>query len=362
MLSYHIVLGDVCSGRNNHFNLIRFVAAYAVLVSHAWPISRGVGTDEPLASLIGYSLGEIAVIIFFSLSGFLITKSFEQRASIRSFLIARFARLFPGLAVSLVLVGFIIGPLTSELGMWNYLQDRETATFFLRNLTLIQSQFTLPGVFEDLPYPAIEGSIWTLAHEAACYGLVLVLGVAGAFRKRITLSIMLTFYALSWIFLPVIEVYVHSKLLQTYALALPFLVGTAFWLWRNVIFLSLPIAVLFWSAFVLGNGTTLAYPALVLALTYTLFWLAHLPGKFLLNFNRSGDYSYGIYVYAFPIQGLVIWLWGPMPPTINIAYAAPVTLICAILSWHYVEKPALLFARACKGSQALNGLHYRSNP
>ena len=362
MLSYQIVLGDVCSDRYNHFNLVRFIAAFAVLISHAWPISRGLGTVEPLTSVIGFSLGEVAVLIFFSLSGFLITRSFEQRYSTKTFLIARFARLFPGLAASLVFVGLVIGPLTSELGIWNYLKDPQTSKFFLRNLTLIQPQFTLPGVFGNLPYPAIEGSIWTLAHEVACYGLVLLLGVAGMFKKRLFLSAMLVIYVLSWAFLPEIEMHIHSKIFQTYVLALPFLVGMAFWIWRKRISLSLPILVLLWSAFALCKATSWAYPTLVFALTYSMFWLAYLPGKFCLNYNRSGDYSYGMYIYAFPVQGFVIWFWGPMAPSLNIVYAAPITLICAILSWHYIEKPALLIARAYKGAQTLKGLHYSANP
>src|SRR5687767_8279407 len=86
------MLSEVSSGRDNNYNLIRMVAASSVLVSHSWPISLGPDTIEPLKKLTGFSLGTIAVFVFFAVSGFFITKSFDRRDSFLSFMMARILR------------------------------------------------------------------------------------------------------------------------------------------------------------------------------------------------------------------------------------------------------------------------------
>lgn len=121
--------------------------------------------------------------------------------------------------------------------------------------------------------------------------------------------------------------------------------GVSLWIWRDRVVLSVHLLLVL---AVLGVGlrtTALAFPALVIALTYGTFWLGHAPRGFLRKFNGLGDYSYGIYIYAFPLQGFAIWCWGSMTPAMNILSAMPMTMICAILSWHMVERPAMRFAQ-----------------
>ena len=112
-------------------------------------------------------------------------------------------------------------------------------------------------------------------------------------------------------------------------------------IWRDRIPLSLwgvaALAGLTWAL----KGHALYVFALTAALAYGTFWLAYIPGGALRRFNRLGDYSYGIYIYAFPVQGLAVWSFGPMSAAQNIALALPLTLLPSILSWHLVEAPAL---------------------
>ena len=110
---------------------------------------------------------------------------------------------------------------------------------------------------------------------------------------------------------------------------------------RHRLPMSLWIAAGLWLVALLLAGTPVDRPFRVLALAYNLFWLAYMPRGLLPAYNRLGDYSYGIYVYAFPLQGLMVWLAGPMAPGTNIALALPATLACAVLSWHLVEAPAM---------------------
>lgn len=339
-----VFLADVAAGRDNNFNLIRAIAATAVLVSHAYPIALGAGAAEPLDHLIGHSLGAVAVFIFFVISGFLIATSFERSSSRTSFLVARGLRLFPGLFVNLLLVVLVLGPIVTTLSPGAYFSDPATWSFLPLNMTLVKLQFTLPGVFTDVPYPGVVGSIWTLFHEVACYGGVFLLGVLGLLQRRWSATLALLVYFLAWLaeaYLNFLSVYHLQKL---HDLSLPFVLGVAFHVWRD----KLPLhplglagtAGLALAAYRLDAGV-LTYPALILAIGYWTFWLAYIPGGVIRRFNALGDYSYGIYLYAFPLQGFVVWLFGPQTPVENMLYAFPLTLGLSILSWHALERPAL---------------------
>lgn len=350
VLNSKLILGDLAHGRDNNFNLIRFGAAVAVLVSHAWPVSQGRNSVEPLVASLGHSLGGLAVYAFFALSGFFIASSFDRSRSSFAFVSARATRLFPGLAVSLVFVAFVMGPLVTKFPLVAYLSDPETTQFLLRNLALIDPQYTLPGVFEDLPYPTVEGSIWTLVHEVACYGLVLLLGVSGLLTRYSTPVSALAIYGAIWI----APFEMHPKLIQLQALSLPFVAGACLWLWRDRVVLSVPLLVILPIAAGMTRDTVFAYPTLIFALTYCVFWFGYVPAGRIRLFNRLGDYSYGIYIYAFPFQGFAVWLWGSQSPAVNILLSLPMVLISAVASWHWIERPAL--------ARVLAGLAVRHKP
>jgi peptidoglycan/LPS O-acetylase OafA/YrhL len=338
-------LADAASGRDNNLNLIRMVAATAVLVSHAWPIALGPGTPEPLHALTGYTLGALAVFAFFTISGFLIAASYDRSRTYRQFLLARTLRLFPALVVSLFLVAFVMGPLVTTLPLGTYLTDPGLYTFMVRNTALIIPQYTLPGVFETNPYPTVEGSIWTLVHEVACYIGIFLLGIAGLLRRRQVMATLFLAYLAGWVAVPLLDIGLHPRVNALRELSLPFALGTALYLWRDRIILSPVIALALIGAAALARETVLQGPATVTALGYTLFWLAYVPGGAVRRYNLIGDYSYGIYIYAFPIQGLMVWLLGPMTPVENILWSLPPTLVISVLSWHLVEKPALSLVR-----------------
>lgn len=340
-----IWLKDVATGRDNNFNLIRALAATAVLVSHAWPITQGDGVVQPLDRLTGYALGTISVFAFFVISGFLIAQSFERSSSIGRFVWARVLRLWPALIVSILAVAFVLGPLVTTLPLSTYLTHSETYSFVLRNLTLAHVQYTLPGVFETLPYPTVEGSIWTLIHEVLCYVGVFVLGVLGLLRRKTAMVAVFAGFLVLYFLVQAGTLSLHPKITSLIKLALPFGVGTAFYVWRDHLPLTIWGVALTALAAWATKGTAVYPLTFCLALGYGVFWAAYVPGGILRAFNRLGDYSYGIYIYAFPMQGLAVWLWGPQDPLTNIALSLPMTLIPSILSWHLIEKPALALRR-----------------
>lgn len=340
-----LLLADAAQGRDNNLNLIRALAACAVLISHAYPIALGPEAAQPLKALTGYTLGTIAVFAFFVISGFLIAQSFERTRSRKRFVQARFLRLWPGLIVSIVLVAVLLGPLVSTLPVGRYFADPGVWSFMLRNLTLVSVQYTLPGVFETQPYTTVEGSIWTLIYEALFYVGVFVLGVLSLLGRPRAMALIFAAYLALFFAVQVSGVSLPGKAANLLALALPFAVGTGFYIWRSVVPLSLLLAVGLAGLAWLAHDTALYAPIFTIALGYAVFWAAYVPGGVLRLYNRLGDYSYGIYIYAFPLQGFVIWLWGPMSPEMNILLSLPLVLIPSILSWHLIEKPSLALRR-----------------
>jgi peptidoglycan/LPS O-acetylase OafA/YrhL len=336
-----IMLSDISEGRDNNLNLIRFIAAGAVLVSHATPITRGSAVPEPLMALTGHSLGTIAVFIFFAISGFLITASFQRSSSHTSFLLARSLRLMPGLVVSLLLVAFVLGPWVTSLTAAAYFTDGGPYAFVLRNTALFPLQYTLPGVFNGQPVEAVVGSIWTLKHEVLCYLGVFIAGLMGAWCSLGRAALALGLYACIWgagLMMGDALPYLAGKFLT---LSLPFVIGIAFWIWRERLVMHPVICVVLVAVAWAVRGTPLALPGFALALSYVTFWLAYVPGGAVRAFNRLGDYSYGVYVYAFPVQGLAVHLVGAQTPLQNMALAAVPTLVLAIASWHLIEGPAM---------------------
>ncbi len=337
-MSVHRTLGSCATGRDNNFNLLRMLAAAGVLISHAYPISLGAGAEEPLARYLdGMSLGSVSVLVFFSISGFFITRSFVSSVSWKRFLAARALRLFPALFVVLVvtiIVGGVFLTRAEPIEFW-----RSAPGYLLRNLTLFRLDYSLPGVFEGNPYgTAINGSLWTLFYEVVCYAGIFAAGVLGILHRPRLFALCLGIAVLLCLVLPYLPV--HSRFHALSRLALPFAIGAGFFLWRNLIPLS-PLAaaglgLLAWAV----HGTEAFRPVFVLALSYGVFVLGYWPSPFLQAYNRLGDYSYGTYIYAFPAQQLAASS-GVTDPLLNMAIALPVTLVCAVLSWHLVERVAL---------------------
>ncbi|MEO0378627.1 MAG: acyltransferase [Pseudomonadota bacterium] len=360
-----VQLAQICSGRDNNLNLIRMVAASCVLVSHAWPVANGTGAIEPLQTLIGHSMGWVSVGIFFVISGFLIPRSYDTARRRADWIAARIMRLFPGLAVVLFLTILLIGPWATTLSGTAYWGDARTWIYIPRNLSLVFLQYELPGVFGEAPYVGtINGSLWTLIHEVLCYVCVFIAGVCGflGHKRRMLIAFVayLVFYV-GLMFLP--QDLVPSRAFAFRDLSFPFALGTVFYIWRERIWLSWRILAGLTLVMVAGNWTPIFDQIFLIWLAYATFVLAYIPAHaWVRAYNKIGDYSYGTYIYAFPVQQMANHLSGyDQSPWTNIMFSFPVTLVLAILSWHFVEKPGLaLRGRVADGLSRMNPRAFRA--
>lgn len=325
-------LGSHARGRDNNLNLLRFAAASVVLLSHCWPLTQGTPDNEPAMQLFGLELGRMAVWVFFAVSGFLVASSWERRPNVRAFFLARVRRIFPGLIVMLLGLVFILGPIVTTTSLHEYFTQRQTWSFLLFNATLYELRWDIPGVFNRA---ALNGSLWTLPVEVRCYLVLGLLGWAGALRRSLA-------YALVAIVLAVLA-YTGWLNLNQAPLAFSFLAGVGAWKWRDRIALDgrLALAFLLTALFFMHRRAPLSMAMLVLALAYGSLYLAYIPAGAVRAFNRIGDYSYGIYIYAFPVQVTVHQLWPGLGVAGMFVVAMPITLVLAALSWTLVESPAL---------------------
>ena len=312
-------LGDRLSSRENGLDVLRFLLAAVVIVSHTWLISG-------FSSHPTRGLGEWAVFAFFVLSGYLVTAS-AARMPIGPYLWRRALRIFPGLWTVLLVTAFVFAPLASILSMQHY-DFGDAVSCVTKNALLEVNQSTIDGTLELEPYRATwNGSLWTLMYEGAAYLAVGVLFLSKWVRGHLHLVIPVLFVAAS----------------VALRLARYFLAGMLLYVFRERISLKpwLPIAC---AAAVIplatmGWGTYLTPLPLALA----VLWAgAVLP----LRLPHRVDLSYGMYIWAFPIQQLIMLFGlGWLSPWVTAVIAFTIVVPLAWLSWTFVESPELRLRR-----------------
>jgi peptidoglycan/LPS O-acetylase OafA/YrhL len=326
-----MVAARLALSMTNNFTLLRLFAATLVILAHAYPLTGSSDVDW-FEQFTGRTFGWAAVSVFFVISGYLITQSLMRNPSLLRFARARALRIFPGLIVCVLLTTVLLGVFVSNDDQ--FFARFQTAFYVVGNATLMKVNYVLPGVFASNPYPdAVNGSLWTLPIEVACYvGAAILFTLAG---KRLGLSIAGLLAGLLCVYALDLAPDNHRV-----RLAFAFLLGMAY--------AASPVRLEWWHTglAVLAAGVLLSTrfnaPALNLALAVTTLWFAFADTPRLTRVSVAiPDWSYGVYIYAFPVQQTVAMLWPGLSPLQHFGVALGLTLIPAALSWHLVEKPAL---------------------
>jgi peptidoglycan/LPS O-acetylase OafA/YrhL len=333
----------------NNFTLLRLVLALVVLVGHAFPIS-GNGTDPVSEWLIPYAwIGSVAVAGFFAVSGLLVTASFQSRGVV-FFAASRALRLYPAVIAYSVIAILVIGPLAVDVPMAQYFDANPWDN--MRNALLWTWDRNLPYAFTGNPLGGgTNGSAWTLPVELRCYLLVLGLGFFGALDKRTRANVaLLALLYLSY------EPFTGWPMFGDEPRFLEplrfFLVGCLFWVNRGWIRLSWLAALgALLLVYLSARFDTLYGHVYPVTVTYIAIVLAYRTPY--VDIDRFGDISYGVYLYAWPIQQLV---WQPGQSAAgNILLSLPIVLVLAYLSWRLVEKPAMGLRRHLRRAPARDG-------
>lgn len=352
----------------NNFDIIRFILASSVIMCHSFAIYWGYdkfSITEPFMvwSQKQISIGSVAVDLFFIISGFLIVKSFESTTNPFDYFKKRVLRIYPGFIVAFILSVLVVGFIGSG---WqcNWEGYKQYFNYLLIKKELVHL-FTLQSpyqriFFKDAPEPGVNDSLWTIQFEFACYILVPFIAWMGYFKKKwILITLFVMFYLLTWLqSLGYIFPYNNkTHLFFGNPYFLPrfisyFLAGACFYFYRAVIIRSNLLALLsciaLYGSFVWIKCIDQVLP---LAGSYLLFYLAFHNSIRFHNFAKYGDLSYGIYLYGWPIQALVMfYLKEYINPYSFFIIALPIAFIAAYCSWHLLEKPFLLFKKSKKNS------------
>jgi len=341
-------LSERIGGHDNNFNLIRVTAALLVLLSHSFVVVTGSPDAEPLRKTLGLTFGSSAVDVFFIVSGLLVTRSIVKRDGAFAFVSARLLRVWPGLAISLLLTAYLLGPVVTSLPPASYLGSTETLGYVARGLvfSLAEPLSRLPGVFHGNPHSdTVNVSLWTLPIEVRMYTYLLALWLATRLAGRrkgpaFGVAVVLAFaYYLVRHFMAF-----HGAIeWSPYRLPFMFFTGAMASVFAPRIVLSRIAAAV--AVLALLCAAALAGPSFFIVYSVTLAYLvlcvAYLPGGPALRYNALGDYSYGLYIYAWPVQQALIFALPGLSVPWHIALSIAATLPLAIASWHAVEKPAM---------------------
>lgn len=332
--------GIASQHRENNFDFVRLVAASFVLFSHMYAL---MGRSEPELAT-DHSLGNIGLLIFFSISGYLVTLSWLSDPDPLRFLMRRSLRIWPALAVIVFISGFIIAPLFGERSLAELVTSREFFAF-LSNLTFIPPYKGLDA-FAGLPLREVNGSLWTIPIEFLCYIVtVTILGFRislGRWLLLLTLGAAGIYYFLAVSGRDPSGIAAsHPFIMRFISLWFFFAVGALIAAWcRSRIPAALMLASLIAGIFLLIAGQALIGLLLALPITIVTFGRASWP--IIRRAGRLGDFSYGLYLYAWPCQQIVVYYLGIVRPVIMEAFISlGLALACAAASWFAVERPAL---------------------
>jgi peptidoglycan/LPS O-acetylase OafA/YrhL len=356
-----VTLAQRATGRDNNFDVLRLVAAAMVLVSHSYTLTatpgyvQQFGSTEPYAQLTGDTLGAVGVSIFFAISGFLIARSWTLTPRAGTFAVKRGLRLLPAVVVAAVLCAFVLGPIATTLPVGAYLSSSSPYLYVVKNLGLFEHGLTLPGVFplNDVRF-AINGSLWTLPVEAACYVLAAALGIAALLRRPRALALLAI--ACLIVASPIVNIDSVLRGLRgdsgltfdvttLVRLVACFVLGAWFWAARDRIVLRWAYLVPLLALWALSWNSDWQAVTASLAIAYLVLLVAYCTPRALRALVRPGDVSYGLYIYAFPVQQLIEWRFLSHGQNISagamMALAFPLTYVVALASWRLVEVPAL---------------------
>jgi len=371
---------DVKDRFSNNFDFLRLCAAFLVIFSHSYVLATGSMNGEPLFSLSGglFTLGNLGVMIFFVISGYLITSSWLRRPDFSAFFKNRIIRIVPGLFGVAVVTIFIIGPLVTILPVLDYFKNPSTI-WYLHIVTIYYVWGTLPGVFVNNVYPnVINGSLWILGLLFTMYIVIFLFGIAGALKRRMLMFFITFLFALSYLMnynsyknsvtyfasiKPFFELIQYNKLVWLFSLDLTFgtilfMIGAIIYLYRDKIKYDARLFVILAFLWILSLQTPFFSLISFIALPYIILYLAFARLPYLNKTGKYGDFSYGIYIYAFPIQQSISHFLPGISILNMFLLTSAIVLPVSILSYKYIEIRALKFRNInLKSIFSLNNEH-----
>jgi peptidoglycan/LPS O-acetylase OafA/YrhL len=344
-------------GEGPGFGILRLGLAVTILFFHARYLSKvvesapAVGATHVAASR-GWAPSHVFFIFmlpaFFSLSGFLVTGSALRLRGVVPFMTARLLRLVPALLVEVTLSALVLGAAFTTLPLRSYFTDPQFFRYFGNIVGVIT--FQLPGVFAGNSSSIVNGNLWTLPSELDCYLITAALMLSGLAYNRAILTVIVGGATVALIVANTLYGFGASEssahgaatFLASHVLTYYFFVGMMFFHWKEYIlsgWTAFAVAAVASYALLSFSHTVYLAPIFV---TYATIFLG-MRGLPEIEWLKTRDYSYGIYLYGFPITQAIL----AMVPALRgygyllFSIGAACTMTFAAMSWHVIERRAL---------------------
>lgn len=330
---------------HNNYDFLRVFAALSITFTHSYNLLKQ-DADEVLMILTNQKIdfSFVGLCIFFSISGYLIAKSAVTSPSFKNYLWKRFLRIQPLLVVVCILSVFILGPMFTSFNTVDYFKNINAYTYFRNVMPLFGIQFGLPEVFNNnIAEPGINGSMWTLVVEERLYLIIGLLFLLKGNKKK-WFAYFVGILNFVWL---IHNVFFNHHLIEYLNgahifYALIFLNASCFYL-LNINFNIKPLLFLFGAPVILflAQFSSLNESIQVITIPLLVFAFAHV--KAVTNhIGKYGDFTYGIYIFSFPVQQILIALkLVNNNPLLLFFFTLLIVIPMAILSWHLVEKKML---------------------
>ena len=347
-------LADYAKSRDNNFTLLRLIAAMMVVFAHSFSVLGLPWFPDIMLDKFGRNSGEMALDALFVTSGFLVTASLLNRGHLIEFPLGAGPQTLPGPLAHAAGHGLPSGARAHVVCRpREYFASHLTWEYFWKCGTVIGGlRWSLPGVFETMPLRnEFNGSLWTLPVEARMYVYLsvpwIVFAVVPRFRLK-ALTYLAPVIALAWgVMLLRTRFTTGVAPPQTFAVFM-FLYGSALYYWRDKIPMGWGVLAALVAVMALSTiDKNVAFVVYLLGLPLIFLHVAYLPRGVIRKFNDFGDYSYGVYIYAFPIQQTLAFLFPGISLIVEILGSAALSFGAAWLSWHGVEKRAMAMKGSC---------------
>ena len=334
-------LQSLILGRANNLNAIRLLLAVLVILAHSFPLATGKEGDPLFILTRGQTTsGGLAVNLFFFISGLLVTMSWLKCDSMNEYLRHRVLRIVPGYLCALGF-SFIVALIFAAHPFANLF----TRVLNFEDVIYLGYQGVVGDwIFPNNPFPHYaNGSLWTISQEFKCYLLIAFIGLFGWFKFRKLALMIFVVYFLSRFGLDVfrgVDIEHSDHRFFTF-----FLAGMCAWLWRDKIIIHSGIAAIALVATAVSIRFAPAFTMLMpIALCYLVLWGAYAYRLKAVAWCERTDLSYGTYLFAFPVQQILVAV-GVTNPWALFGLATPLVLGLAFISWFAVEQPCLKLKR-----------------
>jgi len=325
----------------NNFTFLRLVAAVSVIISHSFDVV-GKASFEPLSYFTNNKVefSSFGLATFFFISGYFITASATNTNSVFKFCLKRIYRIYPALIVLVLVSVFIAGPLLTILSIPQYFADKES-WLYLFTATGLRIRMILPGVFSTDAFniKGFNASIWTIALEIELYISVAAAMWLGLLKRSFIYTVLTLLISLICFGTMALKQGITFDMARHLNLIAIFYLGAFTYIsamQRSLVKAILLISVLLFIIFTLLNlfGFN-PIPFFLIAVCMVVYWFGF---TYKIKIPLQTDISYGLYIYAFPVQQAIYMFTGIRNPYIMIVASILCTLPFAFASWYLIEK------------------------